>query len=220
MYSIKGLQDTLFRNYPSLMSKKDQAKFKILKGDLIDKKSFTDKCFQDSSYLVFDENRRGFEFNYQAPEICLRREYNEYEIKSASHISKKYICYYGDTVKSSYEKFVSYIDSEISKSLSHAELLYEDTTRGLKVYITNLPFDPISCAYSRTVLGIQDDIVVFIFSIDDSYLKGTFSVQEVKVKGVSDGLEFNFRVENDILIHCLLKGEHFELQAKVEFLKE
>lgn len=235
MYKVKGLYEALSKHLPSIRSSKEQAKLKMLYGDIENDFDFKERLHQSQAYISMYKYWSEVSFLYSVPTINLEGIYREIKgintfLSSPTMEKVCIISQYINTVEleikgkcevlsSFYSDIVSRINRIVKTGIKSGKCIYKEDD--LKVYYSSMKLETgkdkafnnslrDSNEY-RVVLGVSDDEVLFIFLLDPKSINSLLNFRDIKVTRKGDKLYFCFIVNGNCKVKFYLEGDDFVL---------
>lgn len=233
MYKLRGLHGTMTNRFPLLLSKKDQAKYKMLKGDLYQRPYFRDELYQCDSYIEHKFERYRSTFSYIIPLInlqllCYRYEYKkkkagQYSFReqdsSICSVHKESMC----LVEVLLNDF-SDLECKLTKGYSELCECIHDEAYNI-VGTGNILFKDGSIAVYRgeyngvrdLIVGVSGEEVLFFFGLYTN-LRYDAPLNNFEIDGNNSYLEFIFTLGDNDKYILTVNRDNFEVDYNSEWI--
>lgn len=237
MYKLKGLYEALSKHLPSIRSSKEQAKLKMLYGDIENDFDFKERLQQSQAYILMYKYWSEVTFLYSVPTINLEGIYREIKgintFLSSSNMEKSYIISQDintvnldvkgkyEYLNSFYSDIVNRINRIVKTGIKSGKCIYKEDD--LRVYYSTMKLEngkgkeftktlKDSKDY-RVVFGVSGDEVLFIFLLDPKSINSLLNFRDIKVTRKGDNLYFCFIGNGNCKIKFYLEGDNFVLNV-------
>lgn len=213
MKRVRGMYEAVSKYCPSIMSSKEQAKVKILRGNLDDHLDFKEELFQKNAFIRCEDGVYNYEFGYSIPIIDIDRySYNgKINIVYNQYLERTALRNDTTSIKQGYEVVTRYIDNSITPIILTPDLIKESyKDNNLKI------------GYKRRgksfglIVGLSGDEILFMFGLraycNNQFLDFKDIENQISIEFLDDRIQFKFTIEDGVSFDCYLEGERYDLK--------